>query len=129
MEELIGQDIDILLNTKKSPITPAAKSIAFSDQVIADFKKGELIKVTNQNNQIYWVLGGAALLTIIGGSYYYYRKNKKETEKSLVKQKQEIDKLKSDFHNFFDEAKHNKAIRPVKMIRKKRVNINPYLQP
>jgi hypothetical protein len=98
MEELIGQDIDILLNTKKSLVTPAAKSIAFSDQVIADFKKGELIKVTNQ---IYWVLGGAALLTIIGGSYYYYRKNKKETEKLLEKQKQEIEKLKSDFHSYW----------------------------
>jgi len=124
MVELIGQDIDTLYKAKKTLITPTSKSIAFSEEVVSNLNKGDVVTVTNQHNRVYLVIGGLALLTLIGGVYYVYRQRKKEEEKN-----KEIDDLKlkneeltinvGKFESFFKEGYKKRPAKPIRMVSKK----------
>lgn len=138
MVKLIGQDVDSLLNPSKAKIAPSTKSISFSEEVVASLKDGDAIKVTNQENQKYLVIGGVVLLALLGtGLFIYYQKNKKK-EKELKNKNGEIDKLNIDrkkllnyvgeYENYFEEAKKRNAFKPVEIIKKKRTRTNPYLR-
>lgn len=100
MGKQIIQEFDALCELSKAGNAASKGSITLPKEMADNLKDGDFIKVINQNNQIYMMVGGIALLTIIGTvAYYYYRQDKKKN-KIISKQNVDIDKFKVDQEQF-----------------------------